>query len=257
MDTVTLALEGDDIGLADFAQAVEGFSLLIAELSREGAAPNLRWEIAELSASSATTTARAVENGYEPDRLDQVIRSYSAVAKGLEERTTLPFSPGVQEAAERIAGVLRHGKGVEAIRFETAEADIQISEAPEDLPPQKKAPELVSGYGAVTGRIQTLSSRAALRFTLYDRLHDKAVGCYLREGQGDMVRSAWDKLATVEGWVTRDPRQGRPTAVRKIKAIHVLDPGSREGYKEARGALPHDPDAPLPEDRIRHLRDAS
>lgn len=256
METLTLALEGDDIGLAEFAQAVENFSLLLIELSREAEAPKLRWEVAELSVSSATTTAQAGQlNGYKPEHVDSIIRSYSAVGRGLQERSTTQFAPGVQKAAEGITDVLR--QGVRAVRFETEEADFRISDAPEDVKPSRLGSPLPSAYGAVTGRIQTLSSRASLRFTLYDRLHDKAVGCYLQKGDGDLVRPAWDNMATVEGMVSRDPETGRPTSVRRVTAIHVLDPGSRGAYKAARGALPHDPEGLTPEERIRHLRDAS
>jgi hypothetical protein len=88
--------------------------------------------------------------------------------------------------------------GVEALRFETAEAEATVREAAL-LGLAVAAPTATESYGAVTGRVQTLTSRSGLRFTLYDRLYDRAVACYLAEGQESLMREMWDQLATVEG----------------------------------------------------------
>lgn len=92
-------------------------------------------------------------------------------------------------------------------------------------------------YGAVTGRIQTLTSRNSLRFVVYDHLHDRAVSCYLVEGGQDMMREMWDRVATVEGWVSRDPESGRPLTVRRVSNVKALSEAEPDAYKRARGAL--------------------
>ena len=59
--------------------------------------------------------------------------------------------------------------------------------------------------GAITGRVQTLSNRAGLRFNLYDTLFDKAVACYLALGQEEFMREAWGQRDRVSIKTDRSP----------------------------------------------------
>jgi hypothetical protein len=148
------------------------------------------------------------------------------------------------------------GDDLEAIRFETADDEATLREpAPADAPaatPPRNRPT----YGAVTGRVQTLSKRSGLRFTLYDTLNDRAVSCYLAEGSEPTMVDVWGKVATVEGWVSRDPISGRPLAVRRITNVEAVeDEGALDGYQRARGVLHRRPGTPRAEERLRTLRD--
>jgi hypothetical protein len=136
------------------------------------------------------------------------------------------------------------------VRFETAEAEATV----EVVAPTKSATPYPQTFGAVEGRIQTLSSRGGLRFTLYDTLHDKAVSCYLTEGFEDQMRDAWGRRAVVEGRVTRHPETGRPLAIRGITAVEVLPEVARHAYRDLRGLSPRE--SLSAEDAIRRLRDA-
>jgi len=254
-DTVTLALEGA-VSLSEFSAAVGHFNRLVVALTAEAKAEDVTWQIDALDYSSAITTARGVsENGAHPERIDQVVRSYLEVGEALEKRATIPYAPSVKNEAEGIVGVLS-GPKVEAIRFETAEAEAIVREAP--LRVEEPAVAKRAAYGAVTGRIQTLTSRNALRFLIYDHIHDRAVSCYLEEGREweSIMRQMWDREATVEGWVTRDPKIGRPTSVRRITRVTPLQEVDSQDYMRARAALPLDPEEPKPEETIRRLRDA-
>ena len=53
--------------------------------------------------------------------------------------------------------------------------------------PDQRMPNLVT-YGAIEGRVQSLSQRKGLRFTLYYQEFDRAVSCYLSEGQEERMR---------------------------------------------------------------------
>jgi hypothetical protein len=108
----------------------------------------------------------------------------------------------------------------------------------------------------VLGRVQTLSHRGSLRFTLYDLLHDRAVSCYLQEGQQDIMRGAWDRLALVKGWVKRDPVNGRPTTIRRVRAVEVRDEGQLGDWRQAGGLLRGEGTDEPAEATIRRLRDA-
>jgi hypothetical protein len=249
-DTVTLAVSGE-VGLEDFAAVVKDFAALIGALSDEvaGSDSQLEWIAEYFDAGSATLTFV----GQAPDEqaVDRVVRAYGEVGRSLAAGEPVPYSPKVETAAKRITSVL-DGK-ITAVRFETpAETATVLSPST----PQG-AGKLLHAFGAVEGRVQTLSSRGGLRFVLYDALFGRAVYCYLQAGREELMRGAWDKRAFVEGWVSREPTTGRPVSIRDVTSIDLLgevEPGS---YRRARGAVPLGDDAPLPEETIRELRDAS
>jgi len=251
-DTVTLSLQGT-VSLPEFSAALAHFDALITALSAESDASTVVWQIEALEYSSATTTARAVPtNGTQPDQIDRVVRAFLEVGQALEEGHTVPFSNAVRKEAQALAGVLK-GSAIDAIRFETAENDAIIREAP--ATPETPSTAQSASYGAVTGRVQTLMSRSELRFALYDHIHDRAVSCYLAEGGESMMREVWGRIATVEGWVTRDPKTGRPLTVRRVTNVTPLPEVEIDAYKAARGAVPRNDDDPLPEVLTREIRD--
>lgn len=254
-DTVTLALQGE-VSLAEFSAAVTRFNALIAALAADSHVEDVTWQIDALDYSSAITTARGISlNGGDPQRIDRVVNAYNEVGQALEQGVTIPFPQPVQKEAQGIAELLKESSEIEAVRFETAESDAIIREpaavAKEPQPPKKAE----ASYGSVTGRVQTLSSRNTLRFVVYDHIHDRAVSCYLVEGRESMMRQMWDRVATVEGWITRDPVTGRPLTVRRVSEVTALTEVAPADYMKARGTLPRNADDPLPEEQIRRLRD--
>lgn len=251
-DTVTLALHGP-ISLDQFAQGVQRFHALIRALSDEAHLRGVTWQIEDLQVSSAVATARGVaSNGTKPAEIERVVRNYLEVGQSLESGELVPFSKPVQTEATGIAALLKIG--VEAVRFETAESDATVREAVAEV--QAPTPKSREAFGAVTGRVQTLTSRSELRFTLYDRLHDRAVSCYLKEGGEPQMREMWDRVATVEGWVTRDYETGRPLAVRRVAAVTPIEEVGPQDYMRARGAVPPEGEQESAEAVIRRLRDA-
>ncbi len=256
-DTVTLALQGD-VSLAEFSAAVTHFHALIDALSADTHVEDVEWRIDDLDYSSAITTARGVAlNGGDPARIERVVHAYQEVGEALEQGTTIPFPSSVRQEAEGIAELLRASSEIEAVRFETAEADAIIREPVSDQTPDLVLVEakLEASYGSVTGRVQTLSSRNALRFVVYDHIHDRAVSCYLVKGRESMMRQMWDRVATVEGWVSRDPATGRPLTVRKVSKVTPLTEVEPWDYLRARGAIPRSDNDLSPEAEIRRLRD--
>jgi hypothetical protein len=254
-DTVTLALDGD-VSLSEFAEAVAHFDHLIQALARDEDASHVRWVVADLEVSSTVATARGVgDDEQSPEvvrgEIERVVSGYLKVGLSLEHGEPIPYSPDVVREARAIISVL-NGQ-VKYVRFETAEAEATVGAAPAAESGdaiQRRQPV----YGAVEGRVQTLSSRGGLRFTLYDTLHDKAVSCYLAEGREDEMRDVWGKRAVVEGQVTRDPETGRPLAVRQITAVEMLPEVSPARYRDLRGIGPSP--GLSAEEAIRRLRDA-
>lgn len=254
-DTVTLALQGETVTLDQFAQGLAQLSTLMGALSAIADAPDLRWEIDDLATSSAIATVRAASlNGYRVEHVERVTNDYLAVARALKQHVALPYPKSVQEPARNLADLT--ADGVEAILFQTAAADVFVSEPAKGTAPEFGAKlEASPRLGEVTGRIQMVSSRSKLRFTLYDRFYDKAVSCYLSEGSEGIMRNAWNRMARVQGIVSRDPMTGRPIGVRQVDRVEILPESDLGAYRRARGAVSRR-GRERAELRIRRIRDA-
>lgn len=248
-DTITLALSGE-VSLDQLASAARNLAALVSALSDEVAGKERpEWIVEYLDAGSATMTlaGRAIEE----DTVERIVRAYALVGRSLERDETLPYSEKVESAARRITSVLNGT--VTAVRFETPEDTATVVSPSATVEAQKQ----LHAYGAIEGRVQTLTSRGGLRFVLYDSLFGKAVYCYLQAGGEDMMRGAWDRRAVVEGWVSREPLSGRPVSVRQVTGVRLLDEIERGSYRKARGAVPLPENEPPPEETVRMLRDAS
>lgn len=250
--TLTVVLQGEVL-LADFAQGMQRFRALIEALSREVARNiEIDWRIEDLAPGSALTSVRGIARREQDQPIvEEVIDAYGRVGDALESGRSVPYSQQVVKASEALVDVIN--QRVEAIRLETEVQDWTITRG--ELLGEMEQGALEPAVGAVEGRVETLSSRGGLRFTLYDVIFDKAISCYLAEGYEDIMRDAWGHLAIVEGIVKRDPRTGRAQTVRQVRNVQVLHEGEADDYKRARGALPLDADREMPEDVIRRARD--
>ena len=244
-----MAFDGD-ISLEDFARAIVRFRGIVDALQAE-ISPNARidWLIEDLQHGSAIATVRGMSPTVEA--IEPIGAAFLVVGRALAEGRPVPYSPRVAKEALGLTKLL--GGTITSIRFETAEADATVVDglSHEQLLPFSTA------YGAVEGRVQTLTSRDSLRFTLYDSVHDRAVACYLDEGHQNIMRNAWDRRAIIEGRVTRERQTGRPLVVRNIRRISLLDdvvPGM--AIRAARGLAPTAPGQRTATEVVRWLRDA-
>lgn len=249
---LTLALEGPDISLSSFARAVSAFDSLLKALSSEVAAgSSLAWDVQSLEVGSAIAAVRGRVVSGDPDGITRVSAAYEAIGDALAQQTEVPYSAAVARHAATLTGIL--ADHVAAIRLETPDRDFTIArgETIAGAPPQRP----IVNLGAVEGRIQTLSNRRSLRFTLYDELDDRAVSCYLKPGEQDMIQRFWGLRALVEGMVRRD-FSGRPTTIRDITDVVLLPERAPDSWLSARGALADVWDGTPAEDMIRKVRDA-
>lgn len=245
--TMTLVLDGD-VPLDLFAKAVGGFRELVDALTKEVGGAAIMWVVADLSIGSTSMTVRAETE--QSETAWQVVGAYAEVGRALERGDRVPYGERVTQPIRAITGVL-NGR-VPSLRFET-EDDVALvtTGGPEHL-----AGRAVSGaYGSVEGTVETASKRRGLRFTLYDALNDRAVACYLRSDQVDLVRGAWGRRALVRGWLTRDARTGRPLKISPVEAIEILPDVETGSYRQARGVLAGLRGTEPPEVTLRRLRD--
>lgn len=245
--TLTITFTGD-VPLDLFSDGMRYFRQLIDALTQEvSQQAGIVWLVEDLSGGSTVATIRGEAD--KAEEVERVVRAYATVGRALERNEVIPYSPQVVRAAERITTVL-NGR-VTSIQFEALdEVAIVTTGEPGYVRP------VLGAYGSVEGRIETLSSRRRLRFTLYDSLKDQAISCLLQPEQTELVRDAWGRRAIVRGWIKRDPTSGRPTEINPVQAIDILPEVVPGAYRKARAIAPANLDEPSPEDAIRRLRDA-
>lgn len=249
---VTLVLDSPQVGLKEFAEAVQEFRALIEALSKEHAHDtSIEWVLDSLVFGSATAVARGVPQKHEDmSVVETVVDAYENVGRKAREHRLDDLTPLVRRHAKRLVGIV-NGK-IPAIRLETETEDFEIrSFESVGLTYIPDIPQRIS-FGAVTGRIQALSNRQGLRFTLYDMSTDKAISCYLAVGSEQKMRDAWGHLAVVEGEVRRDPISGQIQSVRKVASIEIIQEGFPGDFRAARGAITLNEPS---EDVIRRMRD--
>lgn len=245
--TLTVAL-GGDVPLDLFAESMQRFRRLIESLTQEvSGKADITWVVDELSSGSAIATIRG--EAAQDEEVERVVRAYTVVGRALERHEIIPYSPRVASAARSLTSVL-NGK-ITSIRFETSEYEATVTTGSLD---QSRA--YLAAFGAIEGRVETLSSRGRLSFTLYDALNDRAVRCRLQPDQHELMRNAWDKRVIVEGWVKREPINGYPVEINPVEDITVLPEVVPGSYRRARAIAPAHRETSPPEDRIRRLRDA-
>lgn len=264
-DTVTLALDGQ-VTLRDFAVAVHAFHRLIDALGEQAKAAGIEWKITGLEYGSAIATARGVPS--RPDEawvVEKVVSDYYAVGQAAKSGRLADFFPKkVATPARDLVGVINGH--VKSVRFETPDDDVTVF-GEDGVPaveagtePVAKAAPLPTDWpdtsvGSVRGRVQTLSNRGELRFTLYDIEDDHAISCYLTDSEDneETMRGAWGALVSVEGVVRRD-HHGRAMTVRQVSSVQVLEQFTGN-YWDALGAVKTEGDAALPEDVLGQIPD--
>ena len=245
MTKTTLTFEmGGEVDIIRLKEGITAFNRLLSALT---AGTKINWIVEDLQPGSAAITVSGEADN--PIKIEGIVDQFGAIGRALERREGITYSRRITDAANAIKKL---AGSVEYVRFATVDADFTIHGNGMSL----TQPPATSALGAVTGRVQTLSNRAGLRFNLYDTVRDKAVACYLAQGQEEIMREAWGRRARVSGRVSRETATGQPIAIRQIADVEVLEDGIPGSYRRARGAVPWEEGEMLPEDVIRRMRDA-
>jgi hypothetical protein len=254
-ETLTVALEGPDISLSSFVSAVTALDALVKDLSAEVApGSKLVWEVDDLQMGSAIATIRGRTVSGDPEGVARVSAAYETIGEALTGGTAIPYSERVGADVAALTAVL--DDHVQAVRLETAKRDYTIAAKWARPSPVVPTARPLISLGAVEGRVQTLSNRGSLRFTLYDTLDDRAIACYLKPGEEDRIQMLWGRRVIVEGEIRRDPWSGRPTAIRQITDVVPLPERGPDDWQAAKGALAEVWNGEPAEETIRRIRDA-
>lgn len=243
-NTITFEL-GGQIDINEFEKGLSAFRRLINALTPKN--KDVTWIVEDLQAGSAIATLRCESDVFNAER---IVTDYENIGYALAQNKTVPSrNSQITKAANAIKALT---ETIEYVRFQTPDVEHTIYGNGKI----HGRPVTSISIGAITGRIQTLSNRGALRFNLYDTVHDKAVACYLTRGREELMREAWGKRARVSGTITRETGTGKPIAIRQILRVEILPDVQPGSYKRARGAIPWKPGDKRAEEVIRELRDA-
>jgi len=256
-DSVTLALDGE-VSLSDFAIALDSLNKLIDALGSEVAkGTKIDWVIEQLEAGSAVATARGIpQEDKDLPIVETVVNAYELVGKDLENGNPINFSERVRNPACKIVGLV-NGR-IPSVRFETVDREFIVSSNPENegirVNDGKDMKETT--HGGVRGRVQSLSNRRGLQFTLYDLLKDHSIRCYLKPGSEEIMINSWGQIADVEGIVRRDLKTGQPISIREVKNVRIVPEGEKGGWRKVRGVAPATPGSMTSAEAVRAVRDA-
>lgn len=248
-ETLTFHLDGE-VSLMQFRRAVEAFSEIVSRLTHDVAKDDgVRWIIESLDGGSARETVRGISHRNVAS-VHKVVAAFEDVATHMQRGdASVGRTKAVQRSADEFLRML--DEGLLGVRFETEERDFTVARPADGA---RFSVPVVTSLGAVDGKIQTVSDRGSLRFTLYDTMNDRAISCYLRKGDEDRLRGLWGHRAIVEGRLSRDGSTGRPLTIRDITDI-VPMPDVDTDWRAGIGAVPTGPNGLSAEDAIRRVRD--
>lgn len=252
-NTLTFEL-GGQVELKDLEKGINLFKRLVHALTpRKG----VTWIVQDLQPGSAIITLEGRADV--ASKVEKIVEDYENIGSYLqihqhyqEDFIGPPLSKArAVKAAGAIQDFLKTSDSLEYVRLQTPDNGYTIYGNHRDVAQTSTARVSI---GSVTGRVRTLSNRPGLRFNLYDKIHDKAVVCYLKQEQEALMREAWGKWVRVSGRVYR--KLGLPISIRDIMEVEILENPDPWAYRNARGVIPWKPGDKLPEQVIREMRDA-
>ena len=247
----TLSIKGE-LSLADSAAAFMNFSKLLSAISDEAVPEHdVTWRPDDLAVGSMEMTARAESDS--AGVLDEIDVQYLSVGRSIASPNGHRFAPPIAHAAGGLAALVPDR--ARAMRFETPSGRATVGDASQ-WPQEDPHVAPTTSLGSVEGFVQTVTSRGGMRFTVFDSLNDRAVRCFLSDGDEELMRGVWGKRAVIDGSVTRDGATGRPLTIRDITRATVIEPPPPGSYRNARGVLVRAGSTPRAETIIRRLRDA-
>ena len=243
-DTLTFEL-GGRVNIEELDNGIRAFHRLVKALTPRNA--GVSWIVDDLEAGSAVATLRGEAD--DVATVEKIVADYEHVGAILQDRGSLSdLSRSVSSAAEAVKAM---ANTAQYVRLATSDDEFFL--ATDERVTDEYA--MLVSIGAVTGQVQSLSSRGSLRFNLYDSIFDKAVVCYLTTGQEDRMREVWGRRARVSGRVYREPKGTRPVAIRRIMNIELLPKVEPGTFRRAKGAVPWQPNTERGVDVIRRFRD--
>ncbi len=231
---LTLALDGE-VTLDDFSKAMHRFKEIIVGLENEVApTAKIDWVIDDLKKKCAIARVRGVATRKE-DRasVGRIRKAYVEVGRRAAQGEALANTDAVVQA---VIGLRRLINGrIKSVRFE-GNKKVHVMKKSTVITPIRSRWD-TDTFGGARGRVQSISDRQYLHFTLYDYNDDRPIACSYPSGDRDKLRKIWGKLVYVEGLITRDPDTDLVSSIREISSIEILKERRPHAWREALGCV--------------------
>jgi hypothetical protein len=224
-DELTLRLDGNLITPEDFKKATQAFVNLIIsvteDMAKGGKKPVWNMSVRE---GSAVLVARPVADTQTRKTARAAIKRVKTGIGDFEKGKLIvgTFSPRAMYAIQEIASLpTRLNKaGITTVEFGGGKG--------KQVPVTHKTAEFLkknlgaqrSAYGAIEGKLSTISERGTFQFVVFDSIADRGVNCFVPEGMFKDAHSAFGKRVSVFGNIQYD-RDGKPLSI-KVENIRVF-----------------------------------
>ncbi len=227
-----LTLDGE-VTLDDFAKAMQRFKEIVTGLKNE-VAPDARidWLIDDLRKKCAIAKVKGVP-ATDRDRasVGRIRDAYTDLGQRAAKGEPLHNAEAVVQG---IAGLKRLINGhVKSVTLGSEQKRYTIKKTTMFSP--AKVQWDTETFGGARGKVQSISDRQYLHFTLYDYNDDRPIPCSYPEGSKDKMRKVWGKLVYVEGIVTRDPDTDLVSSIHGISSIEVIRERKAHAWRAALG----------------------
>lgn len=249
--TFQLNIANETVDLIYFSQTLNAWvKLLRANADIETRRDQYELVVASLSGGSTHVTAafRTPSPVLSQTFKQSADRAFQSIQRGAV--ADLPFK--VRTAA----------LGFQNARSKRPDMQVSVSTQSADflVPSQGTAArpkEPTVSLGAIRGRIQTLSSRKGLQFTIWDEIFDRGVQVFISSELHDQLQRLWDHDAEVIGMISRHPDTGQPISIRDVRSLDEVAPRSSGNPNRFKGILKqYITPGSDPDDMLRRLRDA-
>lgn len=237
-DFLSLDLKGD-LPLDKFEKAVAAFFDLIKEVTREALTEDqrIRWTVTVRSGSATVNAIPHFDENSAPKArqiLHAIPSGIRALERGVEAMPEMFTRAAVKDV--KILGNIRGLRGEDVTDVRIRNGSIKSRVTTKSV---AAVDALIGGqqqsYGAIEGKMQTITERGGFRFVVYDSLHDHRVDCFIEEEElMEKAVSNFRKRVRVSGLVQYD-RNGDPVSI-KVTEIYVFRPNSElPSVNEMRG----------------------
>ena len=233
-NTLTLALNGD-VTLQEFSKAMNQFKEIVSGLKEDVApASDIDWYIDKLKTGSATAIIRGVPTtSSDIQAIRNIGDAYADIGRRIVHGETLTFNATVISAVTNLRKMI-NGR-ISSINIEASGKKYTVKRHAIFSP--QKTYWNTETFGCARGRVQSISDRQYLHFTLYDYNDDHPIFCSLPESQREKMRGIWGRLVYVEGTIIRDEDNDQITSISNISNIEIIGEKKPKAWRQALGCL--------------------
>jgi len=246
-----LNIANETVDLIYFSETLLGWVKLL-RANIEAQAEQDQYDLVVGSLSGGSTHVAAVIQTPNPILSQSVKIAVDRTFQSIQQGTIADLPGKVQQAAI----------GFQRARDKRPDMQVSVStESTDFLVPAQNVSmhpkEPTVSLGAIRGRIQSLSSRKGLQFTIWDEIFDRGVQVFLTVDLHDDLHQLWDREAEVVGIISRHPDTGQPISIRNVRSLSEITQTSSGDPRRFKGILTqYVAPGSDPVDVLRRLRDA-